>query len=156
MAVVEEKVKKFKSMTDQEVRIALTSGHSVVIPHDDWREIPKRFWSHAYALGCESEDMTDKVIHNPDNLDARKERIMLAIDSMVKAAEKDEVVKAEIFTKAGSPDINKLSTKLGFSIKTQERDLLWEEYPEWAGKRQAAGLGELDLEEDATDDDIKE
>lgn len=156
-----EQVKNFKATGEEPVRIGLTSGHVMHISNTEWTPTPKRFWSHAYALGCDSEDMTDKVTTSrPETLDARKEKIMTAIDSMVQAAEKDDLLKAESFTKAGSPDINVLSTKLGFSIKSQERDLLWEEYPEWAGKRQASKgkTADLNIEDDgdSSDDDIKD
>lgn len=154
-AVVTEPMKDFKSTTGEPVRIALTTGHVAVVDDEEWTPLPKRMWSHAYGLGCESSDMSDSIeTTRTDSLDVRKERIMLAIDGMVKAGERDELQKDELFTKSGAPDANVLQQKTGISIKAPERDLLWEEYPEWAARRAAGkanGGDELDIDEDDSD-----
>lgn len=126
-------IKNFKSTTGAPVRIALTSGHITWVGTEDepgkWTPLHKRFWSHAFALGCESEDGSGKN-ENIDgmSLDQRKDAILAVMREFSESED-----KATLFTKAGVPDANKMSEKLGFTVKADERDILWEELQDEIG-----------------------
>lgn len=127
-AAPDEDHKMFRSTTGEAVRIALTTGHITMVESIDsddpanWTRLHKRFWSHAFALGCESEDGKGKVAIDETNLDQRKDAILAVMRDFKNAED-----KTSLFTKAGVPDANKLSEKLGFTVKGDERDVLWQE-----------------------------
>lgn len=127
---VDENHKNFRSTSGEPVRIALTSGHIKWV-QTDWTITHKRFWSHAFALGCESEDGEGKSENiEGSTLDQRKEKIL---EVMREFRDADDNDKPGLFTKAGVPDANRLSEKLGFTVKTDERNVLWQELKETEG-----------------------
>lgn len=100
-----------------DVRVALTSGHTVVIS-DEWREIPAMFHSEAIALGAEFDKSSGKIVsakiesseeanNRPDSED---DVIRTAINIMVNREDPDD------FTVDGNPKVPVVSKVAGMIV----------------------------------------
>lgn len=110
---------EFKAPTEEGVSIALTSGHTAFVSYDG-TAIDKKFHREAIALGCYPSTM-DK----PEDLKShdfnRAEAIGSAMEAMIKNAD------ASDFTGNGSPDLRKLTARVGFKVAREEADSIWAE-----------------------------
>lgn len=129
-------MKKFKSATGKPVRISLVEGgHTIVIPHDTWREVPAVFHDQAYANRCISDDMgalladAAPAVGDPDaaiKTPAPDERAEL-IKAEMRRLVAEHAGDSEMFTNVGAPDANILSGNLDIPISAAERNVLWAE-----------------------------
>ncbi len=106
---------KFRSPTSQPLHVALTSGHTAVIPPgDEGVELPEAFHREAMSLGAllaeggSPEARTQ--IHN------RHLVVRHALTEMIAGANKDD------FTGDGKPNLMRLKAKTGFSVTREEAD----------------------------------
>lgn len=113
----------FRATTGEPVRIALTTGH-ITFVETEWTLLNRRFWSHAFAMGCETKDGKGRT-ENLDGmtLDQRKEAIL----AMMQTFEESED-KAGLFNAKGIPDSARLTDRLGFPVGDDEVVVLWDEF----------------------------
>lgn len=120
-------MKRFKSTSGNQVRIALLSGH-VALVETTWTELHQRFWTDAYSQGCISEDMVKntstsdvdpKVLNTLNNIALQKSEISDAIRKLVR----DNVL--ESFDTNGKPKATKLTSMVGFRVTNSLRDEVW-------------------------------
>jgi len=121
-------MKRFKSTTGEDVRIALLSGH-VFLVGSEWKDLPEFAWSDAYAQRCISEDMitgngsvgvTTEVMAKMDHIALAKEEIKGAI------LEAMEEGNESFFNKMnGVPKVSAISEKLGKKANQQYVREVW-------------------------------
>lgn len=106
---------KFRSPISEPLHVALTSGHTMVIPPtDEGVDVPDAFQREAMARGAvlaeggSPEARTQ--IHN------RNIEIRHALAEMISGANKDD------FTADGKPNLVRLKAKTGFSVTREEAD----------------------------------
>lgn len=109
---------KFRSVTGEDVHIALTTGHSAVVTAEGV-ELDKRFHKDAIALGCLPEGVEPDAAEAPTGFN-RAEHIAEAMRTMLDGAEESD------FTKDGKPDLRRLNAKAGFQVSRSEADAIWE------------------------------
>ena len=109
---------KFRSTTEEEVHIALTSGHTAVVGVEP-TELAKMFHKEAIARGCLPEGVEDDEPVQAGGFD-RVDVITKAMNAMLDGGEEGD------FTKAGKPDLSKLSARVGFNVPRVEADQIWE------------------------------
>lgn len=109
--------KNFKSASDKQIRIALTSGHVWLIGRE-WIKIPEFAWSACYAGGCISEDMfTNSVI---------KDIPEAVVKSLSTSAQHKDLIREVLlgwvennrmdnFRNDGNPNMVRLSSDLPFT-----------------------------------------
>lgn len=109
---------KFRSTTEEEVHIALTSGHTAVVGVEP-TELAKMFHKEAISRGClpEGVDIDEPVEAAGFN---RVDVITKAMNAMLDGGDEGD------FTKAGKPDLSKLSARVGFNVPRVEADQIWE------------------------------
>lgn len=119
-------IKRFKSMSGEEVRIARIDGHVAIIG-TEWTDLHPRFHSDAYAAGCISEDMirnapTDvdpKVVNTLNNIALQKNEVESAIIQLVKDND------LEAFDTKGKPKSSILTKMVNFRVTNAMRDEIW-------------------------------
>lgn len=110
--------KRFRSPTDTPLHVALTSGHTAVIPPEGV-ELATAFHREAIARGAvlaegaTAEDQTQ--VFN------RQLVIREVIEAMVAGKDKDD------FTGDGKPNLVKLKAKTGFPVSREEADAVFAE-----------------------------
>ncbi len=110
--------KRFRSPTDFPLHIALTSGHTAVVPPEG-TELAPMFHREAIARGAVlAEGGTAE-----DHTQAFNRKLVLrdALQAMVQAKDKDD------FTGDGRPNLVKLKAKTGFQVTREEADAIWAE-----------------------------
>ncbi|MFT3815260.1 MAG: hypothetical protein QM740_18085 [Acidovorax sp.] len=110
--------KRFRSPTDTPLHVALTSGHTAMIPPDGI-ELDPMFHREAIARGAVlTEGATAE-----DNTQAFNRQIVIrdTIAAMVTGKEKDD------FTGDGKPNLVKLKAKTGFQVTREEADAVFAE-----------------------------
>ena len=111
---------KFRSTTEEDVHIALTSGHTAVVGVEP-TELAKMFHKEAIARGCLPEGVdADEPVAAAGVAFNRVEAITKAMNAMLDGGEEGD------FTKAGKPDLSKLSARVGFNVPRVEADQIWE------------------------------
>lgn len=110
---------KFRSNTDEDVHIALTTGHTVVVTVAG-NEIDKMFHKEAIARGCLPEGVNDTQEDKTPQFD-RKKVITDALNDMLSGSDEDD------FTKQGKPSLDKLCARVGFTVSRSEADAIWDE-----------------------------
>lgn len=126
---------KFRSPTDQPIRVALTTGHVAVVG-SEWRELPTHMHREALAAGCESSDAVRQAPGKPTKEPAgqgndeasvirRQLQVMLEREGTEEA--KDD------FTAAGMPNLNVLSGLCGFKVDKVTMGKVWAELKAEAG-----------------------
>lgn len=120
-------MKRFKSTSGNQVRIALLNGHVALIG-SDWTDLHQRFWNDAYANGCISEDMIKntstkdvdpKVLNTLNNIALQKNEVADAIRKLVKENVLDS------FDSNGKPKATQLTSMVGFRVTNPMRDEVW-------------------------------
>jgi len=110
--------KRFRSPSDTPLHVALTSGHTVVIPPEGI-ELDPMFHREAIARGAvlaegaTAEDQTQVF--------SRQLAIREAIAAMIAGKDKDD------FTGDGKPNLVKLKAKTGFQVSREEADSVFAE-----------------------------
>ena len=111
---------KFRSPTGEPLHVALTTGHTMVIPpSDEGVEVPSNFQREAISRGAVLVDggsaETKTQIRN------RQLVLMDTLQTMVAGADKDD------FTSDGKPNLVKLKAKAGFAVTREEADAAFAE-----------------------------
>lgn len=110
--------KRFRSPTDTPLHVALTSGHTAVIPPEGI-ELAPVFHREAIARGAvltagETEEDHTQVFN-------RQLVIRDAIGAMIAGKDKDD------FTGDGKPNLVRLKAKAGFPVSREEADAVFAE-----------------------------
>jgi hypothetical protein len=108
---------KFRSPSDQPIHVALTTGHTAVIPPEGV-ELDPMFHKEASARGAVAFDDTTTIVMTPD---VRKAAISAALTSMLDGKVEDD------FTAEGKPNLLKLKARVGFSVTRDEADSVFAE-----------------------------
>ena len=108
---------KFRSPSDQPIHIALTTGHTAVIPPEGL-VLDKMFHKEASARGAVAYDDNTTILLSPDD---RKAAIALALTAMLDGKAEDD------FTAEGKPNLNRLKARLGFAVTREEADATFTE-----------------------------
>ena len=127
---------KFRSPGDEPLHIALTSGHTLVIPPEGV-EVPNIFKREAISRGAEpmapdASDAADEPSAPVPAVDKsaevaqaaaekRKEMIKEALRNMLNGANEED------FTAQGAPNLKRLQAAAGFQVSRAEADAAWEE-----------------------------
>ncbi len=122
---------KFRSPGAEALHIALTSGHTLVIPAEGV-DVPQHFRREAISQGAEpmSADRQDESfapaalplqVSTAAGPEARKKLIADALLSMLNGSDEAD------FTKDGKPNLAKLKEVAGFNVSRAEADVVWEE-----------------------------
>ena len=111
---------KFRSPTEEPIYMGLTNGHTFVIGAD-LVEVPKRFHRQAVMEGAIPEGMDAAPIDEEGSNPSQHDLIVTAMRAMIERAD------IEDFTKDGKPDTRKLSSRVGFTVLTAQRDAAWDE-----------------------------
>lgn len=146
MASAPTKQLKFYSPDGTDIRVTHPDG-AIAIVGGEPRGLPPKFNREAIKAGCLTTDMPSAnrlagpAIKPQDDAFARRGLIK---DKMIEAARSEEGATGyeDAFTQAGIPNINWLSSALGFQVERAERDELWKE-----------AQAELDAEEEGEEGD---
>lgn len=106
---------KFRSPSDQPIHIALTTGHTAVIPPDGV-VLDKMFHKEASARGAVAFDDNTTFVPSPEY---RKAAISAALTSMLDGKDEDD------FTADGKPNLRKLKERVGFALTREEADAVF-------------------------------
>lgn len=118
---------RFRSPTDDTLYVANTTGHAARIG-PEWRELPPQLHADAIAAGAITNNMdaataeAQRARSNPDaqtSPDDSDALIRKGIAEMLDGDDKDD------FTKAGLPDLRKLSARVGFGVDRQQMLDVW-------------------------------
>jgi hypothetical protein len=113
---------KFTPPTDEDMHIALTSGHSIVIKSNggEGTEVPALFAKEAIARGAEPVGI-EKAAPLEGKTYNRAQVIKDAMTAMLDGDEEDN------FTNDGKPDLRKLKGITGFHVAREEADKVFAE-----------------------------
>ena len=106
---------KFRSPSDQPIHIALTTGHTAVIPPGGV-VLDKMFHKEASARGAVAFDDNTTFVPPPED---RKAAISAALTSMLDGKDEDD------FTADGKPNLRKLKERVGFALTREEADAVF-------------------------------
>ena len=122
---------KFRCPGEEPLHIALTSGHTLVIPPEGV-EVPDIFRREAISKGAEplgSDGSHLAPVRQPDGEgggddgqsieEKRLELIKAALRSMLNGANEED------FTAAGTPNLKRLQFLAGFNVPRAEADAAW-------------------------------
>lgn len=122
---------KFRSPGKESLHLALTSGHTLVIPPEGV-EVPDVFRREAISRGAEpmAADGTHLApVHQPSSEsggdggqsteEKRLELIKAALRNMLNGADEED------FTSAGLPNLKRLQHLAGFNVPRAEADAAW-------------------------------
>jgi hypothetical protein len=109
------------NLPDGSMQISLTSGHSIIIPHDrKGVPVPKRFRSEAIARGCLPVGMEEDAPDAGQGPD-RTMIIRRCIQEMMDSSEPG------LFTTSGQPALPPLSARCGFTLSRNEVNRVFDE-----------------------------
>ena len=113
---------KLRSPSNEPLHIALTSGHTLVIPAaDEGVEVPLMFRREALSRGAVVPgEQIDQDATGGSGFD-RAEAIRGALNDMLDGGKEDD------FTADGKPNLRKLNARLGFQAARDEVDKVWAE-----------------------------
>ena len=100
------------------LHLALTSGHTFVVPHDGV-EVPAVFQAEALSKGAVAAE--GESTSAPASLTAavRAETIEAALRAMLDSGDESE------FTADGKPNLVKLKNRVGSAVSREEADAAW-------------------------------
>jgi len=105
---------------DLPIHIALTSGITTLVTKEG-TELTKEFYSEAIARGCLTEPAgvvsEEEIISRPDQIKA-------VLTEMINGDNEDD------FKNDGTPDLRRVSAKVGFRVTKEEVDLFFAELTE--------------------------
>lgn len=106
---------KFRSPTELDLHVALTSGHTLVIGADDaGTEVPNTFQREAIARGAVLVDGGTSEVRT--QILSRQLELQEVLKQMIAEGDKAN------FTADGKPNLMKLKTKAGFEVTRAEAD----------------------------------
>lgn len=108
---------KFRSPSDQPIHIALTTGHTAVVPPDGV-ELDPMFHKEASARGAVRFDDSTTIVMTQE---VRKAAISAALKGMLDGANEGD------FTADGKPNLVRLKAAVGFSVTRDEADAIFTE-----------------------------
>lgn len=119
--------KRFRSASGKDVRIALTSGHIVIIGKK-WITLAEHLHAEAYKHGCISDDMDAfKEMKNNEvsfalanKKVAEKDRLIEIITDLVEKGDPKD------FLKSGKVDAGALTREYGKMVTASTRDAMWD------------------------------
>lgn len=113
---------KLYAPTEEAVSIGLTSGHMLVIEHSG-TETPMMFRREAISRGCVSslEELEQSGVEKDFD---RKKVIADAIRGMLDGNNEGD------FKNDGTPNLNALQKRVGFSVQREEADAIFKEVSE--------------------------
>ena len=106
---------KFRSPSDQPIHIALTTGHTAVVPPDGV-ELDPMFHKEASARGAVCFDENAPAVALTMTPEVRKAAISAAMKGMLDGKVEDD------FTTDGKPNLRKLKERVGFTVTREEAD----------------------------------
>lgn len=109
---------KFRSTTGEDVYLALTNGHTAIVPPGGC-ELDPKFHREAIANGCLPDGVQAPQEDNAPQVD-RKSLITDAINAMLAGSDPED------FTSQGKPSMNKLVARVGFNASRSEVDAVWD------------------------------
>ncbi len=109
---------KFRSPSDQPIHIALTTGHTAVIPPDGV-ELDPMFHKEASARGAVCFDDSASAVTMTQEV--RKAAISAALKGMLDGAAEGD------FTAEGKPNLLRLKAAVGFTVTRDEADAIFTE-----------------------------
>lgn len=120
---------RFRSPTDETLYVASTNGHAARIG-TAWRELPACLHAEAIAAGAITNNMDDataalqvaKVVPEPAH--AADEPAELIRSGIIRMLETDD---EDAMTKAGAPNLSKLSAEVGFNVDREQMLAVWRE-----------------------------
>ena len=126
---------QFRSPTDEPIRIALLSGHTASVG-PQWRELPEVFHHAAMTHGCERDD--NHVVPEQKPVEAGKDAMhqTVDIDAKYRAALITMISRSQEgdFTAASLPNINTVSSLVGFAATKADVLRVFREMKEEAEK----------------------
>lgn len=111
---------KFRSPSDQPIHIALTTGHTAVVPPDGV-ELNPMFHKEASARGAVCFDENAPAVALTMTPDVRKAAISAALKGMLDGAAEGD------FTADGKPNLLRLKAAVGFTVTRDEADAIFTE-----------------------------
>ena len=111
---------KFRSPSDQPIHIALTTGHTAVVPPDGV-ELDPMFHKEASARGAVCFDENAHAVALTMTPEVRKAAISAAMKGMLDGANDGD------FTADGKPNLVRLKAAVGFSVTRDEADAIFTE-----------------------------
>lgn len=111
---------KFRSPSDQPIHIALTTGHTAVVPPEGV-ELDEMFRREASARGAVCFEESASAIASTMTPEVRKAAISAALTGMLDGKAEDD------FTTEGKPNLLKLRARVGFSVAREEADAVFTE-----------------------------
>ena len=116
---------RFKSPTEDAIYIGLTTGHTCSIG-PEWVEVDPRSHREAVVRGAIPEGTEHVKVPKARVEQTRNELITETIRAMIAEA------KPEDFTNDGKVNAVALSTRVGFTVSSSERDAAWQVVSEGA------------------------
>jgi len=110
---------KFRSTTGSDIHIALTSGQTALITSEP-TELDKIFHKEAISRGALPEGVEPDGPVIKTGFD-RKKAIIDTLNSMLDGGDEDD------FKNDGTPDLRKVTAKVGFKVDREEVDAAWAE-----------------------------
>ena len=108
---------KFRSPSDQPIHVALTTGHTAVVPPEGV-VLAKMFHKEASARGAVAFDDVGTTVLTAED---RKAAISAALTGMLDGKAEDD------FTGEGKPNLVRLRARLGFVVPREEADAIFTE-----------------------------
>lgn len=118
---------KFRSPTEEPIRVASTTGHVLIIG-PELREVPPQFVRAAVAEGAVPEGVPVELMQATDKQPAASSKsdvIRKALIAMSQAA-KDGSGAPDEFTANGLPSVPALSKRVGFKVSREDAYEAWE------------------------------
>lgn len=111
---------KFRSPTGEPLHVALTTGHTMVIPtSEEGVDVPPHFQREAIARGAVLVDGGSAEVRT--QIMNRQLLLKETLTAMLAGADKDD------FTAEGKPNLVKLKAKAGFAVTREEADAAFAE-----------------------------
>lgn len=109
---------KLRSPFPTPLHLALTSGHTFVVNHED-TEVPAVFQAEALSKGAVLADGETDLTPFAITAASRAKAIESAMRAMLDSGEESE------FTADGKPNLTKLKNRTGFTVSREEADAAW-------------------------------
>lgn len=109
---------KLRSPFPTPLHLALTSGHTFVVPHDGV-EVPVIFQAEALSKGAVVAEGETTPSPTSPTVAVRAETIETALRAMLDSGDESE------FTADGKPNLAKLKNRVGFTVSREEADAAW-------------------------------
>lgn len=109
---------KLRSPFPTPLHLALTSGHTFVVPQDGV-EVPAAFQAEALSKGAVVAEGENSPSPASLTVADRTETIETALRAMLDSGDESE------FTADGKPNLAKLKNRVGFTVSREDADAAW-------------------------------